>query len=866
MERIKKNRAFFWLPILLLFCFFILHGPLEIWSKTLFVDPILSKIQFEGDPIAQWAFAVLLFGLGAYLIYKTAIRYRYSAQRVIWILAACLCYAYLRWKSNRWIFTDRILINGHSIKALDLIAVTAIFFILSASIVIWLTNKQQTSRTGTGFSTDEPRIITNDTDRHQRLRYIQTISRLLVNTDVSKRAFAIGISGVWGSGKTTFLSGLEMKLKDNFISIHFNPWRISESKGITEAFFHELSYQISLRIDTLTNDLSEYIRAITSEKDSNPIIGIVKKSFPTIRWSQSSIEDLRSRINDALIEAGKKFLICIDDLDRLDDEEVVETLRIIRNSADFVNLVFVVAYDKSQIAGALSEKFLHGSSKFLEKVFQHEFHLPEFNKDELLEELNRQLEQVLSEGDNESRKKMFEQHAFNYSYASLKNDLSHYRDIARYVNLFKVHYSFLDGQVYLPDLYKVMFLRLKYPGVAILLYERRKDFLTNFEDIRVRRQGEETKFIELKQDSNKNPAIEAELTAHPLHYGIVNGEVTEVISKLSEIFPPSNDLSLFRINKVPNSEFTIRDVDYFDRYFDEDLSSRLSNIEFQLAYLRSKGEFLDKVEEWIQDSRVTSDLIKTLERRLSFKSKDDFDKVLSALALIADYVPPDGERQSYSWRIDDDKAFGRIAYEKNTLASKRVKLFGDFDSFKRYVLDFLNENLKFGSFRFTMLEKFIDRAGSYDGCTLSKDEALNMAKSVFDKMLFDLSKTSIELIQLYNYLTRKLPTVEHANTRSLFREFVFVKDVDGFIEWMISQVPFEHFTFSIDNWVYEMFEGSLESFVERLRLYPFNTSYRDEFLDFYEKNKADLAPGKAIVYDFKTIPVRRQPSNDDEQL
>ena len=75
---------------------------------------------------------------------------------------------------------------------------------------------------------------------------------------------------------------------------------------------------------------------------------------------------------------GQKFIIVIDDIDRLEASEILEIFKIIRGSADFPNLKFVCAFDKSYILSSLSNLSIAINDKYLEKFFQLEYWLPSY--------------------------------------------------------------------------------------------------------------------------------------------------------------------------------------------------------------------------------------------------------------------------------------------------------------------------------------------------------------------------------------------------------------------------------------------------------------------------------------------------------
>ncbi len=851
----KKIQSVILLPALMFVLFVLFNESINDLLSKAVVRPVLSKIQFIAHPAQQWAFTILLAMPIMYLLVKWNSGYRYSVHRIVWFVALVAAYIYSRINST-WHFTDWLSFKGMPIKAVDALVSSSFLSFLLLWLKDRLSIKSGSYNPLLGFETDKP-IVIEKNDVNQRWRYIDTIATLLLNADTEERAFAIGITGEWGSGKTSFMDTLEQRLSaaKNLLQLHFNPWLISDAKGITAAFFSELSYRLSQKTDMLTSDLSDYMRIITSEIEGNAAVKVLKKALPAFRWNRNGIDELRSSINDSLRELDKKLIIYIDDLDRLDDEEITEVLRIIRNSADFANIVFVVAYDKTQINSALSGKFKQGSTKYVEKVFQHEFHLPPIDRNILLAELNVRLEPILSEYDNEARKVMFERQNFKQNYSSLKNHLRHYRDVSRFVNIFKVHYPYLQNHVFLPDLYLVIFLRLKYPAIASMLYEERNNLLTNFPSGVVVFVEKKQMFIELTMSNEDTKKTKLEVRLDDGKWGLDTEQKQDVMDIASSLFRPINNSSVYFQNDVPNAEVTIRDPDCFDRYFDEDLNSRLSNIEFQNAFSQPKTAFLKQVEEWMKDAQMAKDLIKTLERRDQFNNKEDFEKVLSALALIDDFAGEESTLPLYG-RIEERKFLERIAYERagNGL-SRTARLFGGFQEFQDYVRSFLKEDLRYGSIRYRLAEE-MSKGSMADYATLPPDEVRAMIKTeVFEKKLAEDSTVDV-LFRVYGLLEQRATEEEKNEMKESLLHFVLTKDLEGFMKWIPKPCFHSERGYKLDEWSDKFFGDSIDAFVAQLDVNRLSDSGK-EVIEFLEKYKARQPSEECIDFDFKAMKVRK---------
>ena len=95
--------------------------------------------------------------------------------------------------------------------------------------------------------------------------------------------------------------------------------------------------------------------------------------------SEASLSKARARIEQLLAESGKRVVILMDDIDRLDKGEIQAIFRLVKVAADFEHTAYVLAFDASVVADALAERYAEGTghgSNFMEKIIQLPLHLP----------------------------------------------------------------------------------------------------------------------------------------------------------------------------------------------------------------------------------------------------------------------------------------------------------------------------------------------------------------------------------------------------------------------------------------------------------------------------------------------------------
>jgi hypothetical protein len=191
-------------------------------------------------------------------------------------------------------------------------------------------------------------IPTDNGDQLQRKAYAQTLAGKIMELK-PKNAFNIGIFGEWGSGKSDFMHriGKELRLKKNeeVIIVEFNPWRVGSNNSITEDYLQVLSRHLRPYSSRLSNSIGDYAKQFIDKADTTGIVksasNILSDTFMPNVDIESQYEAVRNEVN----YLNKVIVVFIDDLDRLNKEEILETFKLIRNVADFPNTFFVLGLD-----------------------------------------------------------------------------------------------------------------------------------------------------------------------------------------------------------------------------------------------------------------------------------------------------------------------------------------------------------------------------------------------------------------------------------------------------------------------------------------------------------------------------------------
>ena len=233
----------------------------------------------------------------------------------------------------------------------------------------------------------------NTNDSYNRKNVINSTFDILKDCFYNTGSFVIGIKGSWGSGKTTFINQLEYKFKENkdneFHIINFQPWRTDGANSLTRIFFKELEDSLKYYIPSISNNIQKYLQYILPLNED--YIGKLIDNIPNLISSNTNpYEKIRGLFSNSKLP----IVVFIDDIDRLNAEEILEVLKLVRNTADFPYVQFIICYDSDYVVKALKNNGVENASKYLEKFFNVEIDLPNYEDRIITKELWDRLEHI----------------------------------------------------------------------------------------------------------------------------------------------------------------------------------------------------------------------------------------------------------------------------------------------------------------------------------------------------------------------------------------------------------------------------------------------------------------------------------------
>ena len=416
------------------------------------------------------------------------IQYRFllSADFLSPLITVLCLYCYYRFLSNEYIFVSVFQDDTRKIlKVLDIPALALIFYVIPL-LFQSLFKEKNIPIYDSNLFVDSP-LDDIEEDEYERRKYYDSLIETL-STSLGKKgkALSIGLVNRWGEGKTSFIGFLKREfLKDsNTLFIEFNAWYSSNSTNLTLDFFQTLDHELSKHIYT-GSVLRNYAKSLTNiDSPLNPF-----KYLPDNWIGDKSNKEYFNAINSLLNKLGKRIIVVIDDLDRLDNKEVFSVFQVIRNSANFDNMVFITPFDKEYVIHSLSEMKIHNPGEYVKKIFDVEISLPPINKYHLIRMFDvffKESLKKLNRLDAESKKKIiyqidqillasertgFDTSKYSIVGQTISDTFRNKRDLIRFVNSLIVTLRDSHGIVYILDVFILELIKNLDNGLFRKLFE-----------------------------------------------------------------------------------------------------------------------------------------------------------------------------------------------------------------------------------------------------------------------------------------------------------------------------------------------------------------------------------------------------------
>ena len=268
----------------------------------------------------------------------------------------------------------------------------------------------------TGYINDSP-IETIDDDLYGIAPFAKSLAKSILGIK-NPYGTTMAINGSWGSGKSSAVNLIRSELdKDatasKLVVSDFKCWWYRGEEALALAFLQNLN-------DVLSNTLKDKVKdmipnlgrkllqggrlvgpavavAAGAAAAANPAVALTSASlgFAQHFFSEGdTLEKTFRKLAEVLENEDRRFLIIIDDIDRLDPDEALAIFRLVKSVGQLPNVMYLLIFDRILADKTVAERYPSEGPHFLDKIIQAGFELPPPLQSDLNTAVWRSIEQI----------------------------------------------------------------------------------------------------------------------------------------------------------------------------------------------------------------------------------------------------------------------------------------------------------------------------------------------------------------------------------------------------------------------------------------------------------------------------------------
>ncbi|WP_296890630.1 P-loop NTPase fold protein [uncultured Methanobrevibacter sp.] len=406
-------------------------------------------------------------------------------------------------------------------------------------------------------------------DRLNRTNFADSIATSIINLPQKSDSIVIGLMGGWGTGKSSLLNLVANGLKGYVNVLRFNPWNYYSQQMLFSSFFDELigCLDLNSKFSALFQKYKYKIigAGVEFANTVQPGFGLVSNFVPDSEFK--TLDKLRDKLND-FFKHQPKTVVIIDDIDRLNPNEVKQIFQLVKSLADFPNLIYILAFDKNYVNYALKdwnmydEKYSH-TEEFIDKIIQVPLTIPKFGGEDFFNIFKYKFNKVLK--NHNSNVKNFN---IDKLYLLLSPFLKNIRDINRFCNALDFYLYSMDTEIWIHDFALVTALHIFENDIYDSIKKNQELLTGNLETFE-----DNIDLMDILGGNLKN-YLNALFDNNLKH----ENSIKQI---LSDLFPKVN--YIINASYTPKSEISIKkehcgimQKEFFDLYFTFDNSNSLS--------------------------------------------------------------------------------------------------------------------------------------------------------------------------------------------------------------------------------------------------------------------------------------------------
>lgn len=248
-------------------------------------------------------------------------------------------------------------------------------------------------------------------DKLNRAPVAERLTDLITSNHSPESSIVYGLEGPWGCGKSSVIAMLTELLEDRkgWRVAFFTPWATAGTDGMISEFFASMLNAVP-NSDTARREGFRKIFA-NCMMVARPVMPLIPKVGTALNSAVKVIEDSLEKswkqcfdeLSKELQKLGISILVVVDDIDRLQADELLDLLKVVRLLGRFPGVDYLLAYDEQSLIEILRSPDGSGLSQararsFMEKIVQYPLSLPPLLTGQIIKILTTRLNELLSSG------------------------------------------------------------------------------------------------------------------------------------------------------------------------------------------------------------------------------------------------------------------------------------------------------------------------------------------------------------------------------------------------------------------------------------------------------------------------------------
>ena len=390
-------------------------------------------------------------------------------------------------------------------------------------------------------------------------------------------------------------------------------------------------------------------------------------------------------------EIGKRIIIVVDDIDRLDNHETKLIFKLVKITANFANTIFLLAYDRGKVCERIDEKGIMGE-EYLKKIIQVSFTLPKTDPQDLFKILFSDIDATINGFDE----KYWDNGRWgNLFHSAFKKLFPTIRDIKRYISSLRLDLEIIGKEEVNPiDFLGIEAVRVFAPEVYLAMADEKQAFTT-------------TDSLYVGHDTSRDRESRKNICEQIITEKSPKGLADTIREIVKQLFPQvdglfSNTHYGHDWKQGWRQQLRVCSEDIFDKYFslsvpssalsEKRLNDFLTPIDDVLAFTENLKKFQDEDKLWLVLDRLFD--------HLDNLSDQQRKNLLLSIFDFAESVK-DGRRGVFDLQ-DIDTQTMRLGYQTLKKISKenRVEFLTNILNFTKsvfspiYLIGYLNKEAK----------------------------------------------------------------------------------------------------------------------------------------------------------------------------